>query len=96
MNPMSVAPPPVTYRIDAEGKIVYVNAQWDIFAQQNDGEAALSARVLGRPLASFQSDSTVRMDKVTEIQAALASGSYNVPASAVASKVVDSMLSEQS
>jgi anti-sigma28 factor (negative regulator of flagellin synthesis) len=36
------------------------------------------------------------MDKVTEIQAALASGSYNVPASAVASKVVDSMLSEQS
>jgi len=58
---MSVAPPPVTYRIDAEGKIVYVNAQWDIFAQQNDGEAALSARVLGRPLASFQSDSTVRM-----------------------------------
>jgi negative regulator of flagellin synthesis FlgM len=34
----------------------------------------------------------VRMDKVASIQAALASGTYNVPASAVASKVIDSML----
>jgi negative regulator of flagellin synthesis FlgM len=32
------------------------------------------------------------MDKVASIQAALASGSYNVSASAVASKVVDAML----
>jgi anti-sigma28 factor (negative regulator of flagellin synthesis) len=35
------------------------------------------------------------MDKVASIQAALASGSYNVSAGAVASKVVDSMLSGQ-
>jgi anti-sigma28 factor (negative regulator of flagellin synthesis) len=41
-------------------------------------------------------DSDVRMDKVAEIQAALSSGSYNAPASAVASKVVDSMLGDQS
>lgn len=34
----------------------------------------------------------VRLDKVAQIQAALASGTYFVPASAVASKVVDSML----
>jgi flagellar biosynthesis anti-sigma factor FlgM len=34
----------------------------------------------------------VRMDKVAGIQAALAAGNYNVPASAVASKLVDSML----
>lgn len=34
----------------------------------------------------------VRMEKVTAIQAALADGTYAVPASAVASKVVDSML----
>jgi anti-sigma28 factor (negative regulator of flagellin synthesis) len=34
----------------------------------------------------------VRTDKVAGIQAALAAGSYNVPASAVASKMVDSML----
>jgi anti-sigma28 factor (negative regulator of flagellin synthesis) len=35
------------------------------------------------------------MDKVASIQAALAAGSYNVSASAVAAKVVDSMLSDQ-
>jgi negative regulator of flagellin synthesis FlgM len=35
----------------------------------------------------------VRMDKVLAVQQALAAGTYNVPASAVASKVIDSMLS---
>jgi flagellar biosynthesis anti-sigma factor FlgM len=34
----------------------------------------------------------VRWDKVAQIQAALESGTYFVPASAVASKLVDSML----
>lgn len=34
----------------------------------------------------------VRLDKVTAIQAALASGTYAVPASAVASKVLDAMM----
>jgi negative regulator of flagellin synthesis FlgM len=34
----------------------------------------------------------VRMDKVASVQAALAAGTYNVPASTVASKLVDSML----
>lgn len=34
----------------------------------------------------------VRADKVASVQAALAAGSYNVPASAVASKLVDAML----
>lgn len=34
----------------------------------------------------------VRMDKVSSVQAALASGSYAVSASAVATKVVDAML----
>lgn len=57
---------------------------------------------LGSDLATFSSaanevaqtagDAGVRMDKVAGIQAALAEGSYNVPASAVASKIVDSML----
>jgi len=37
----------------------------------------------------------VRMEKVTEIKAALADGTYSVPASAVASKIVDSMLGEK-
>jgi flagellar biosynthesis anti-sigma factor FlgM len=35
---------------------------------------------------------SVRWDKVAQIQSALQSGTYFVPASAVASKVVDSML----
>jgi negative regulator of flagellin synthesis FlgM len=38
------------------------------------------------------SDDGVRSDKVAAVQAALAAGTYNVSASAVASKVVDSML----
>jgi flagellar biosynthesis anti-sigma factor FlgM len=36
----------------------------------------------------------VRADKVAAVQAALAAGTYNVPAPAVASKVIDSMLSD--
>src|SRR5487761_2536497 len=43
-------------------------------------------------VAQTASDGGVRMDKVSGIQAALAAGSYNVPASAVASKMVDAML----
>ncbi len=35
----------------------------------------------------------VRMEKVTAVQQALAAGTYAVPASAVASKVMDAMLS---
>jgi negative regulator of flagellin synthesis FlgM len=47
---------------------------------------------VGSEVASTVTDSDVRTDKVAGIQAALAAGSYNVSASAVASKVVDSML----
>jgi len=50
----------------------------------------------GSEISQMAGDSDVRMDKVAEIQAALSSGSYNVPASAVASKVVDAMLGGQS
>jgi negative regulator of flagellin synthesis FlgM len=37
----------------------------------------------------------VRTDKIASIQAALAAGTYAVPASAVATKVVDAMLGDQ-
>lgn len=46
----------------------------------------------GAEVAQTAADSGVRMDKVTQIQAALAAGTYNVPASAVASRMVDAML----
>lgn len=37
-------------------------------------------------------DSDVRMDKVAEVQQALAAGTYNVPASAVADRMISQML----
>jgi negative regulator of flagellin synthesis FlgM len=52
--------------------------------------ATLSSAASG--MAQTAGDNDVRMDKVASVQAALANGSYNVPASAVASKLVDTML----
>ncbi|MGA9670239.1 MAG: flagellar biosynthesis anti-sigma factor FlgM [Terracidiphilus sp.] len=46
----------------------------------------------GSEVSLAAADSGVRTDKVASIQAALAAGSYDVPASAVASKMVDVML----
>jgi|NGEPerStandDraft_6_1074524.scaffolds.fasta_scaffold189731_1 negative regulator of flagellin synthesis FlgM len=46
----------------------------------------------GSEVAQTAADGGVRMDKVASIQAALAAGTYSVPASAVASKMVDAML----
>jgi negative regulator of flagellin synthesis FlgM len=70
--------------------------------QQPKSGGATSGSALGSDRATFStagsevsltaSEPGVRTDKVAAIQAALAAGTYNVPASAVASKVVDSML----
>jgi negative regulator of flagellin synthesis FlgM len=70
--------------------------------QRGNATAATSGSGLGSDRATLSSagsevsltaaDSGVRMDKVASIQAALVAGSYNVPASAVASKMVDAML----
>ena len=64
--------------------------------------ATAGGSALGSDLATFSGagsevsqtagDTEARMDKVASIQAALAAGTYNVSAGAVASKVVDSML----
>jgi negative regulator of flagellin synthesis FlgM len=72
---------------------------------QSKSTSASSASGLGSDQATFSSagnevsqtagDSAVRMDKVANIQAALASGTYNVPAAMIASKLVDSMLGAQ-
>ncbi len=46
----------------------------------------------GSIVSQSLTDDGVRMDKVASIQAAIEAGAYNVPASAVASKMVDAML----
>lgn len=46
----------------------------------------------GSEVANSAADGGARMDKVASIQAALAAGTYNVPAAAVASRMVDAML----
>lgn len=70
--------------------------------QRNNATAAGGGSGLGTDSATLSNagsevsltaaDSGVRTDKVASIQAALAAGSYDVPASAVASKMVDAML----
>jgi|WetSurMetagenome_2_1015567.scaffolds.fasta_scaffold344592_2 negative regulator of flagellin synthesis FlgM len=57
-------------------------------------QATLSSA--GSEVSQTVGDSDVRTDKVSTVQAALATGSYDVSASLVATKVVDSMLDEQS
>lgn len=52
--------------------------------------ATLSAAATEVSISSSSPD--VRMDKVAAVQSALAAGTYEVPASAVAKKVVDAML----
>jgi flagellar biosynthesis anti-sigma factor FlgM len=60
----------------------------------NTDHATLSST--GSEIASALADTGVRADKVTAVQTALAAGSYGVPSSDVASKLVDSMLAESS
>jgi negative regulator of flagellin synthesis FlgM len=60
------------------------------------GSALLSDRATlsgaGSGVSQAVSEEGVRTEKVASIQAALAAGTYNVPASTVASKMVDAML----
>jgi len=56
----------------------------------NMDEASLSN--VGSAFSSASASDGVRMDKVAAIQQALSSGTYSVSATAVASKLVDSML----
>lgn len=53
-------------------------------------EATLSSA--GSLAAQSASDPDVRMDKVNQVQQALAAGTYNIPSSAVADRIIDQML----
>ena len=57
-----------------------------------DGDRATLSSAANE-ISQAVSSEGVRADKVAAVQAALAAGTYAVPASAVASKVIDSMLS---
>jgi negative regulator of flagellin synthesis FlgM len=68
-------------------------------AAGRSGEAAVSGNAdeaTLSPAASMAAeaaqDSGVRMDKVTSVQQAIAAGTYNVPSSDVAGKMIDRML----
>lgn len=66
--------------------------------QQQDGTTALTGDQatfsnLGQEVSQAARSTEVRTEKVAAIQAALASGTYQVPAKAVAHKVVDSLIS---
>ena len=74
----------------------------DILSSVEELKSQLEKPALGSDQAAFSSagsevsqmtgDTEVRMDKVAGIQAALAAGTYKVSATAVASRVVDSIL----
>ena len=73
-------------------------AATDAKAGTQQGASALSTdratlSSAGSEVSQSAAESGVRMDKVESIQAALAAGTYNVPAAAVASKMVGAMLS---
>lgn len=59
-------------------------------AQLGGDKATLSAGAAA--VSQIAAGGDVRMEKVAAIQASLASGTYSVPASAVASKMMDAML----
>ncbi len=61
---------------------------------QNEAQKTDQAQVstAASQVAQSAANSDVRLDKVASIQSALQAGTYSVPASAVAQKVVDSLL----
>ncbi len=63
-------------------------------SMQNTDRATVSAA--GAGISQSAPDGDVRWEKVAAVQQAVADGTYNVPTSAVASKMVDSMLGKRS
>jgi negative regulator of flagellin synthesis FlgM len=62
-----------------------------VASQPKTDQANVSS--VGALVAKASAGSDVRTEKVAALQQAISSGSYHVPASAVASKIVDSLLS---
>ncbi|HTW46813.1 MAG TPA: flagellar biosynthesis anti-sigma factor FlgM [Acidobacteriaceae bacterium] len=76
-------------------------ANTETAAPQHPGAAAVSVtadEATLSPAASMAAeaaqDSGVRMDQVTAVQQAIAAGTYSVPSSAVAGRIIDQMLGQ--
>jgi negative regulator of flagellin synthesis FlgM len=88
--------------LDGLKSLLGVNNTTAPAASETKSNATAGGSALGSDRATLSSaasevaqsagDDGVRMDKVASVQSALAAGTYNVPASAVAAKMVDSML----
>lgn len=89
--------------LDGLKSLLGANSAAPATPQAGRNHAASSSSALDSDQATFSSAASqvslaaadggsVRSDKVAGIQAALAAGTYSVPASAVASKLVDAML----
>jgi flagellar biosynthesis anti-sigma factor FlgM len=88
--------------LEGLNSLLGVNAT-DASAERGKGQGASSSTALGIDHATLSSaasqmahsadDPGVRMEKINGIQVAIADGTYSAPASVVASKLVDSMLS---
>lgn len=50
----------VQYRIDRDNRLCWVNAQWQIFARENDGQHLLAEKVIGKPILDFFSGKVTR------------------------------------
>ena len=59
MSPPDI-PQVLVYRIDAGGRITYVNTQWSEFARDNQGEAVMPSNILGTRLIDSVTDMAVR------------------------------------
>lgn len=88
--------------LDGLKTLLGVTPQTSSAPQPSKSSQAGESSALGSDRATFSSagsqvsqavsDGGVRMAKVASIQASLAAGTYNIPASAVASKMVDAMM----
>jgi flagellar biosynthesis anti-sigma factor FlgM len=78
-----------SHDIDMRSRVEKLKSQLEKPALGSDQAAFSSA---GSEVSQMTGDTEVRMDKVAGIQAALAAGTYKVSATAVASRVVDSIL----
>jgi negative regulator of flagellin synthesis FlgM len=92
----------ISSSLDGLRSLLGVNPAASATTPARNGVSQAGSGGLGSDQATFSSaasevsqaagDDGVRWDKVAQIQSALAAGTYSVPASAIASRLVDSML----